>query len=317
MLVFNSEMHLLTFVFVVLEMGMLFFYQLPHYLSKPDDTSRLWYLILLALLVLYNVTGGLFPDPEIPIPIIVQNIIAYGSGFLMASYFPYFFYRGLGLEKLRFHALFGVPIFLILPYLFFFGLVYAINGDLEFAIHWGMVIPFIYSVVIVVAILNAIRANFNEQEEDGYSVTKTEAIALYCAVAPWVCMTLFAYFHVCQWIEVLCTNLGFVLITIIFISHSVKRDKIRERLLRVNAEMFDVLTVETEELFLFNCRLFKISDREVEIIRLVQEGLTNKEIADRIFRSEKTVGNHLMRIYSKTGAKTRTALINILLKKQV
>jgi DNA-binding CsgD family transcriptional regulator len=305
MLVFNSEMHLLTFVFVVLEFGMLFFYQLPHYLSRPDDTSRLWYLILLALLILYNITGGLFPDPNIPIPLIAQNIIAYGSGFLMASYFPYFFYKGLGLEKLRFHALFGVPIFLILPYLFFFGLVYAINGDLEFAIHWGMVIPFIYSVVIVVAILNAIRANFNQQEEDGYSVTKTEAIALYCAVAPWVCMTVFAYFHVCQWIEVLCTNLGFVLITIIFISHSVKHDKRKHEKLKRLLEQ----QVPNEAVFEANLLNYNFTPREIDVIRLARLGLTKLEIAEKLFIAETTVSTHLSSAYSKAEVKKVLQLI--------
>ena len=141
MLVLGTEMHIVTFVFAILE-SVMFFYQFIYYLSRPQDESRLWYLILLFLLIVYNITGGLFPDPKINIPIITQNIIAYGSGFLVASYFPYYFYRGFKLKQLRFHALYGVPLFLIAPYLIFFVIVYSVNGNLDFAIRYGIIVPF-------------------------------------------------------------------------------------------------------------------------------------------------------------------------------
>ena len=96
MLVFATEMHIVTFVFALLEIIM-FFYQLIYYLSRPQDESRKWYLILLFLLIIYNITGGLFPNPKLDIPIITQNIIAYGSGFFAAAYFPYNFYKGFNL----------------------------------------------------------------------------------------------------------------------------------------------------------------------------------------------------------------------------
>ena len=112
MLVFGTEMHIVTFVFVLLEIVM-FFYQLVDYLSRPQDKSRMWYLILLFLLIVYNITGGLFPDPRINIPIVTQNIIAYGSGFLMGAYFPYYFYKGFGLKGLRVHFyLMEIPVML-------------------------------------------------------------------------------------------------------------------------------------------------------------------------------------------------------------
>lgn len=119
MLVFGTEMHLVTFVFLLLEV-FLFFYQFIHYLERPQDKGRMWYLILLFLLIVYNITGGLFPDPNIGIPTVTQNIIAYGSGFLMGAYFPYYFYRAFELKRLRFHAIYGVLCFLILQYLIFF-----------------------------------------------------------------------------------------------------------------------------------------------------------------------------------------------------
>jgi DNA-binding CsgD family transcriptional regulator len=50
-----------------------------------------------------------------------------------------------------------------------------------------------------------------------------------------------------------------------------------------------------------------LTDREVEVLRLAAEGLSNAEIARRLVLSERTVGNHLANIYSKLGASGRSA----------
>lgn len=90
MTVFNTEMHVVTLVFIVLEIVM-FSSQLVLYLQKPTERKRKYYLVLLFLLIIYNVAGGLFPDDQIPLSIPLQNILAYGAGFLMACYFPFYF----------------------------------------------------------------------------------------------------------------------------------------------------------------------------------------------------------------------------------
>jgi DNA-binding NarL/FixJ family response regulator len=53
-----------------------------------------------------------------------------------------------------------------------------------------------------------------------------------------------------------------------------------------------------------------LSERELEIIELVAEGLTNQEIAERLTISKRTVDNHVSNIFTKTGAKNRVALLN-------
>ncbi len=55
-----------------------------------------------------------------------------------------------------------------------------------------------------------------------------------------------------------------------------------------------------------------ISDREKEIIRLVAQGLDNREIGEKLFISPKTVKNHITSIYAKTGARNRVQLVNLL-----
>jgi DNA-binding CsgD family transcriptional regulator len=50
-----------------------------------------------------------------------------------------------------------------------------------------------------------------------------------------------------------------------------------------------------------------LSGREVEVLQLVAEGLTNAQIAERLFVSPKTVGSHLVSIFGKLGVTSRAA----------
>jgi DNA-binding CsgD family transcriptional regulator len=52
----------------------------------------------------------------------------------------------------------------------------------------------------------------------------------------------------------------------------------------------------------------RLSKRELEVLRLVGEGLTNSEIAKRLFISPKTAEHHVGRIYGKLQLRTRTEL---------
>lgn len=49
-----------------------------------------------------------------------------------------------------------------------------------------------------------------------------------------------------------------------------------------------------------------LTDREVEILMLLARGLTNAEIARRLFISVKTAGNHVSNILTKIGVRSRT-----------
>ena len=60
---------------------------------------------------------------------------------------------------------------------------------------------------------------------------------------------------------------------------------------------------------------YGISKREMEVINLICEGCSNKEIADRLFISVETVKDHNSRIYLKTEVKNRTQLAKLFLEK--
>lgn len=52
----------------------------------------------------------------------------------------------------------------------------------------------------------------------------------------------------------------------------------------------------------------ELTEREIDILRLLAEGLTDKEIAERLYISLSTVRYHVNHLISKTGQSTRTEL---------
>lgn len=52
-----------------------------------------------------------------------------------------------------------------------------------------------------------------------------------------------------------------------------------------------------------------ITPRELEILRLIAAGLSNREIAERLFVSENTVKTHSSRVFDKLGARRRTQAV--------
>lgn len=52
-----------------------------------------------------------------------------------------------------------------------------------------------------------------------------------------------------------------------------------------------------------------LSPRELEILGLMAFALSNKEIADRLHLTEKTVKNHISRLFDKMGAINRMACV--------
>jgi LuxR family maltose regulon positive regulatory protein len=49
-----------------------------------------------------------------------------------------------------------------------------------------------------------------------------------------------------------------------------------------------------------------LSERELEVLQLIADGLTNQEISTRLYLSPNTVKTHARNIYSKLGVKGRT-----------
>lgn len=74
--------------------------------------------------------------------------------------------------------------------------------------------------------------------------------------------------------------------------------------------MLFLFTTEGDEHFLQRCRAHRLSEREIEISRLISAGLPDKAIGNQLSISTRTVQNHLRSIFRKTDVHSRTQLIS-------
>jgi DNA-binding CsgD family transcriptional regulator len=58
-------------------------------------------------------------------------------------------------------------------------------------------------------------------------------------------------------------------------------------------------------------KLLGITKRELEILELIAQGMSNREIAEKLFVSENTVKTHSSRLFDKLNAKRRTQAVQI------
>ncbi|WP_211237803.1 LuxR family transcriptional regulator [Dyadobacter alkalitolerans] len=298
-------MHVITLLFIIFELVM-FIFQGILFLARPQDKPRLFYLILLVLLMCKNTASGLFPDPKIDfIPILTQYILTYGAGFVMASYFPFYFYKAYNIEKIKWHATKGVFVFLHFPFFLLFGITFYLTKNIDIAINVGLAIPAIYGIVLGYLILDGIRFRLKEQiERKEYF----EMIAVYLAVIPYASLAFFAYLRISQVKEVLLTNSGFAIITILFLRKHIIQSREEYQMLRTingnNMEPSSELPPITPEIE-NSLDEIKLSPREKEVAILILQGHRNQEIADILVISPGTVRTHIEKIYKKAQVNSR------------
>lgn len=310
MLVPGTQMHFVTFGFVCIELVILF-YLLIYRLARPDDKRTYLNIILIVLLILYNITGGLFPDDNLPGSYFSQNAVAYGTGFITPCYFPYYVYQAFGLEKMKFHAYRGVFYFLVIPYLLFVA-VFEKSNDLGTAKDI-LILPVLYALWVIYSLMKAIRFKYS-YDFSSYEY-KIELAVLFLSIMPWIGLPFIAYFDLNQWIEALITNGGFLLLLALHLNRNIRQIRTEhERLIEsehrlttwneqlqaeVDKRTKELELITTEERFRKNCKIYNLTTREKEISQLICNGYTHKQIGEELFISERTVAKHTQNIFEK------------------
>lgn len=305
----DTKMHMVIFCVTLFEVLLLFF-QVIYFLERRNDAQRLRYLVLLVLLIAYNVcSGGVLPDEEIPISIVLQNILAYLLGFSVSMYAIYFYYKLFELKHLKFLATKGLFYFLFASFLVFFVLPYAFTGNLERSRQLTMVVPFFYGIWFVASATRALLIKIRETKRQGDGLTDTLylAITAYFSMMCWATVPTINFFGDYQLLEHSVTNSGFILMSIFYIRSATKETK-------EETEIVAASNVGEKELALapsLEGRLegLNLSVRERQVLNLILKGLQNKEIADILSIAESTVGKHSSNIYLKTGVTNRTQLV--------
>ncbi len=61
----------------------------------------------------------------------------------------------------------------------------------------------------------------------------------------------------------------------------------------------------------------RLTPREIEVLRLVSDGLSNTQIASRLFISEATVKTHLLRLFEKLDVNDRTRAVTLAMERGI
>jgi len=299
---------MVTFAITVFEVAVLFF-QIIYCLERTNDKKRLLYLLLLVSVIVYNITSGLFPDENIPIPVSLQNVIAYFFAFWTSMYFVYYYYKAFDLTLLKFFATFGSLVFLFVPFLFLFVLPYYITGDLQLSRKLTVVIPFLYGLSFIIATTRAFIFKFRVKE---YSErTKIELVlAAYVALLCWVTLPVIVFFGDFQVLEHSVTNSGFLIMSVVYIRSSIHQSRKEYLMLIRSGESI-------EQMIESNCEKYNLTARECEIVNLIVKGHSYKLIAYTLNISEKTVSKHVSNIFTKVSVSNKVELINKLEQREL
>lgn len=285
MLVFGTKMHIVTFLIIIFEM-LFFFYQIVHFLSRPSDKPRLYYLVLLYLLIQYNIISGLFPNPEYSIPVELQNTILFAAGFIMGMYFPYYFYKAFNLTKLKFYAYWGSVFFVFLPFIVLFLIPYYITKDLEASKKLLLIVAFLYASSFLYSLNRAIREQSKEQKVLRF---RNEIISVYIGAIFWISLPVISYIEVMtnaffkpifnfndtsQVIEMIVTNAGLVMMTVVFIRQSIRQSRAEYEKLQESEAKLQEMNLKLQEM---NIKLQQSND---ELLLKVAERTKELEIAN-------------------------------------
>lgn len=319
MLLPGTQMHIITFLFTSIEMVILF-YLLIYRLARPDDKATFLNIILILLLILYNVTGGFLPDANIPGSYYVQMSVAYATGFITPCYFPYYVYNSFSLDKMKFHAYRGVVLFLVLPYVLFV-LLFVGSGNLDTAKNL-LVIPVLYALWVIITLVKAVKFKYNSEFKTRKA--REEVAVLFLSLTPWVGLPVIDYFNLGQAVEAVTTNTGFLLLLALQLKQHITQLKeeherlitSEEKLLKWNEELQAEVDKRTQELenlsrderLALNCKRYRFTTREIEIVLLVYKGYTHKQIAEILFIAERTVAKHVQNIFEKAQVSNRLEL---------
>lgn len=97
---FGTQMHPVTFGILFFQILVLFA-QLLYVFSRPHDKSRIRFLILVIVYILYNTLSGLFPSKQFAWSIIIQYIFTYIAGISVAVYFVYYIYQEFNIRPFK------------------------------------------------------------------------------------------------------------------------------------------------------------------------------------------------------------------------
>ncbi len=307
MLLPGTQMHILTFSFICFEI-VLIIHLIAYKLARPINKTLTLDICLLTILIIYNICGGLLPDPNLPGNYVGQESIAYGTGFLAPAFFSYYVWKGFGLAQMRSHINRGIY-FLVFPYIAF-TIILISTRKLEIA-EYVLVIPMFYGIWVLVEVIQNVYTKYNRSFANKEIIE--ELIILIVCLAPWVGLPLLTYYNIPQHIEVALTNSGFLMLLALHVKQTIiqlRQEHQRPLQSKIELEKSEVSATTLDEKIQTNTSKYPLTNREKEIALLLCKGYTHQQIAERLFISPRTVGKHVENLFEKLAIANRFELVH-------
>ena len=244
-------------------------------------------LLLLMVLQVMKVFVSLFFGPTVAMVtgIVIQGLLAANVSFLIV-FIPYF--SSLNIAKPWRNPFIFIFFFLASAYMALSILDIIFKG--VWAFQASMMIIFIFTLFFSIADL---MKNLKTIADSGVRLVSKAIIILSFVMMPLLVINVIfpAYRHISYPIYFT----AFSIIILVYLINYFTRTSLPKE----------------EEISFESASRFNISQREFSVIKLIEAGMTNKEIGDELSISVNTVNNHIANIFSKTQVRSRIDLLNI------
>lgn len=298
---FGTEIHWVTFTILVVQIAILPFLYI-NYLYDKSNLYRKRFLYLTIVFIIYNFFSGLFPDVTIPIPTLIQNLIAYGVGILYVLYFVYYIYNEFHITPFKYFSVKSIFTYLISLFIFLFVIPLILGYDLNFTrklfIFIPLVLAIIYSFKTSLRLLNIYQKESINNLQKHY---KLRIISANIGVFSLLTLPIIVFIGDYQYIEQPLVNLGYFVMLNVYIKNQI-------RLQRANQEIISNYYKTEEQKQPLDT--FNLTTKEKEVAALILKNYKYKDIAELMFITEKTVSKHASNIFKKTNVSNRNDFKN-------
>ncbi len=158
---FGTEMHVVTFGILVFQV-LVIFTQLHFYLARPNDKSRLRFLILVFVYIIHNFILGFVPDTKLPVHLFLQYILAYLSGILAGIYLIFYIYKEFEIFSYKFLGIKPLCYIMFGSFFTLFVIPYYVTNNFLLAKRLFLSVPIFFSLAFFFRLGNVLIKLYKE-----------------------------------------------------------------------------------------------------------------------------------------------------------
>jgi DNA-binding CsgD family transcriptional regulator len=278
------------------------------YLQIYGYLTGLIFFIMILTMTLFYFFANMFPRLSQP-AIIVETIYCFftSTAFILQCYLFFLLSRHLRQKEdpNKYEKIFYMIGGLFLAIVLYFSLYSILASDVWPISNVSVLLIFLtnyFNIGVLIALLVATR-NLPDKG-------KQTAVGRFAAVIiiPYTAAMVLFIFHVLVGLSTKIFSIFTDFYRLVFYGLPIFYLK---RFMEMYHGVLEVAVPDKQEQLDKLCDKYNISKREREILQLICEGKTNKQIEDHLYISLSTVKEHVSKIFKKTGVKNRVQLNNL------